>query len=379
MWQPERQRSAEMSDGQRHPMISPKRILVIDDERRMADSICQLLAREGHSTAAAYGGRDGLARLEGEPFDLVLTDLKMPDIDGLEVLRQIRERHPETLVIVITAHATTESAIEAVRQAAFDYVPKPFEFGHLRASIERAFQRLETERLRADMMSMISHDIKVPLTSILGYATLMRDRRQGGWHPRAEEFLNIIASNANKILALLDNVLTTCKIDAGRLTLVRTPVRLCPVLEEIQSVLLPEAEKRRIALAIECPPDLPEIEGDESLLYRALANVIANALKYSPPNTRVDVRAGTVSAQDSPLGVAGVRVEVENPGPGIPAEELPRIFDRYQRSESGRGVEGTGLGLFVVKTVVEAHGGRVTVRSSPGETTLFTIHLPLGR
>jgi signal transduction histidine kinase len=358
-------------------MASSKRILVIDDEKRMADSVCQLLGREGYHAVASYSGQGGLDRLDEQPFDVVVTDLRMADVDGIEVMRRIRQRHPDTLVIVMTGHASTESAIEAIHQDAFDYVPKPFEFERLLDTVKRAFERLQTERLRADMISMISHDIKVPLTSIIGYTTLMRDRKTGAWHVRAEEFLNIIASNANKILALLDNYLTTCKIEAGRLALMRTPVQIRSLCAEIESVLAPEADKRHIRFEFHCPEDLPPIDADENLIFRALCNVAANALKYSPPNSAIHFTAEAKPASKSPLRVESLACVVENPGPGIPPDELPHVFDRYRRTRTSKGVEGSGIGLFVVKTVVEAHGGTAQAESQPGAFTRFTIHLPL--
>jgi signal transduction histidine kinase len=358
-------------------MAVSKRVLVIDDERRMAGSVCQVLSREGYHAVASHSGREGLERLDEQPFDVVLTDLRMPDLDGIEVLRQIHERHPETLAIVMTAHASTESAIEAIHHAAFDYIPKPFEIEQLLSAVARAFRCIETERLRSDMMSMISHDIKVPLTSIIGYTSLIRDRRRGEWHPRAEGFLDIIASNANKILALIDNYLTTCKIETGRLELVRRPTRVIDLLFEMEAMLAPEAAKRHIRMVIDCPDDLPEIPADENLLFRAMSNVANNALQYSPPNAEITLRAEVLPAEETPLGDRALALVIENPGPGIPAEELPHVFDRYRRLGSSRGIEGTGIGLFVVKTVLEAHGGAVQVESQPGVATRFTLCLPL--
>lgn len=358
-------------------MPDPKRILVIDDEHRMADSVCQLLAREGHQTCAAYSGAEGLARLDEQPFDIVLTDLRMPDVDGLEVLRQVRDRHPRTLAIVMTGHASTESAIEAIHNAAFDYIPKPFEFDHLLTIVERAIQRIETERLRQDMISMISHDIKVPLTSIIGYTSLMYDHRKHVWHRKSEDFLNIIASNAQKILALLDNYLTTCKIDVGRFVLQRRPAQIADLIGELESVLAPEAGKRHIVFDIQCPRSLPLIEADENLLYRALGNLANNALKYSPPSCTITLCVEHLPAAESPLGLDSLRVWIENPGQGIPPEEIEHVFERYRRTASSIGIEGTGIGLFVVKSVVEAHGGTLAVESEVNVRTRFTLHLPL--
>ena len=344
----------------------------------MADSICQMLAREGYQPDACHCGHSALERLSQERFDLVLTDLKMDGVDGLELLRHIHESSPEIVVIVMTGHASTESAIEALQNSAFDYLPKPFAPEALLTSVAHAFERIEAHHLRDDMISMISHDIKVPLTSIIGYTSMIRDHRGDGWHPRAEDFLRIINSNANKILSLLDNYLTTCKFEAGRLELQHTSVSIPAVLREIESVVAPEAGKRRLRFRIDCAPDLPLVEADESLLFRVIANLVSNAVKYTPPGSTIDLRARKVSPQESPLGCESLCFIVENPGEGIPAEELPYVFDRFRRTSSSRGA-GSGIGLFVVKTVIDAHGGDVRAESQPGELTRMTMHLPLTR
>lgn len=358
-------------------MTSTRHILVIDDEKRMADSVCQLLKREGWEAVAAYTGRDGLRHLGEKVYDLVVTDLRMSEIDGLDVLKHIRLHHPDTLVILMTGHASTESAIEALHHDAFDYLPKPFEFEHLMMSVTRAFNRIDTERMRADMISMISHDIKVPLTSIIGYTTLIHNRRTGDYHSKAADFLDIISSNAHKILALLDNYLTTCKFEAGRLLIQRTQVRMRDLISDLDEILTPEATKRGMTFQIECPDNLPPMQVDESLILRALCNIGSNALKYAPPNTEVKVTAAHLPAEISPLEQETIACSIENTGAGIPAQDLPHVFDRYRRTGTSRGIEGSGLGLFVVKTVLEAHGGTASVESTPDVFTRFTIHIPL--
>jgi signal transduction histidine kinase len=349
--------------------------LVIDDEKRLADSVCQLLRREGYEAEAVHSGQEALDRFGEDEFDLVLTDLLMPDVDGMDVLREIRRRRPDTIAIIMTGHASTDSAIEALHHSAFDYIRKPFEIDDLLGSIHRACGHLDAEELREDMVSMISHDIKVPLTSILGYTSLIH--RSGKWHPRGAEFVRIIASNANKILALLDNYLTTCKIETGTLQLDRAPTDIAGVLDELRTTLAPELTKRRMTLAIEASGELPILLADENLLYRALANIANNAVKYSPTGSTIDVRVTAHDEEDSPLGTRSLCIDVENAGPGIPAHEIEQVFDRYQRAASSSGIEGSGIGLFVVKTVVEAHGGIVEVESVPNERTRFTAHLPL--
>ncbi|MCH8333794.1 response regulator, partial [Candidatus Sumerlaeota bacterium] len=176
-------------------------VLIIDDEKRITDSLTDLLAAENFSVQAANSGADGIAILEQRSFPVVVTDLRMQGLDGLNVIRHIHEHQPKTLVIVITGYASTESAIEALHYQAFDYIQKPFDFSHLKASIDRAFHKLEVDQLREDTAAMITHDIKVPLTSVLGFASLMVDKKTGRVHPQAAQFAEKIRSNAQRILA----------------------------------------------------------------------------------------------------------------------------------------------------------------------------------
>ncbi|MBI3737216.1 response regulator, partial [Candidatus Sumerlaeota bacterium] len=145
--------------------MKDKSILIVDDERRLADSLRDLLAIEGYKARTAYSGSEALEALREHPYPIVVTDLRMQGVDGLDVIRHVHENYPKTLVIVVTGYASADSAIEALHYHAFDYIRKPFEFDHFKRALERAFQKLEMDQLREDTAAMITHDIKLPLTS----------------------------------------------------------------------------------------------------------------------------------------------------------------------------------------------------------------------
>ncbi len=358
-------------------MAGDGHILVIDVERHMADAICQMVRRERYEATPVLSGPEGVALLSERSFDLVITEMSMATVGGLDVLRHVREHCPDTLVILMAQRASAENLSEAIQLGAFDHLPKPIDHQRLVKSVHRAFERIGTERMRVDMISTLSHDLKVPLTSIIGYTSLVWNRREEQWHPRARDFINIIASSANKILAMLDNYLTTCKLEAGRLRLQRGPLHLNQLMVDLESVLAPEAEKRGIEIEFSLADDPLPLELDENLIFRALCNIANNAVKYSPPNTSVRILTRMFDARSSPLGLDTVTCVVENPGPGIPPHEIPHIFDRYQRTRGSRKIEGSGIGLFVVKMIVEAHGGMVEVESEPDKATRFKVHLPM--
>jgi signal transduction histidine kinase len=358
-------------------MTIEKRILVIDDEERMADSVRELLSHYGYVVEVAYGGAEGIRKLqESSHYQVVITDVRMPDVDGYEVMRFLHERQPHVFVIVITGHASTESAIEAIHYRAFDYLQKPFEFDRLRECIERAFNRIEADHMREDWTSMITHDIKIPLSSIIGFAALVFDK-QGAMHPRGKEFVRLIQLNAEKIRALIDNFNTTCKIEAGKLQLFRQELNLQHLLDELMAVMAMDIERQGLRYESAFDASMPIIVGDEHLLMRALGNIVSNAIKYTPDGGTVRVATRRVAAENSPIGREAVQVMVANSGPGIAKDDLATIFEKYRRSTNIRGIEGSGIGLYVVKFVVDHHDGYVELASEPNKLTTFTLTLPL--
>lgn len=351
-----------------------RRILVIDDEERLAQSLAQLLRDEGYECEAAIGGREGIERLTHERFQLVITDLRMPDVDGFAIMDFITARQLDTAIIVITGHASMQSAIAAIHQRVADYVTKPFEFDYLVASIEKVFAQREAAQMRQDMVRMITHDIKVPLNSIMGFAHFLVDRKTGTPSAQVPELSEKIIRNCQRIVGLLDNYLTHARAEAGRLEILPQPIRPDDIAHEAVRVVAHEFARRHISFAHDIAALLGPVQGDEHLLFRAVCNLLNTAAKYTPEggNARLVVRTDNRPA----LGGACVIVEVENDGPGIRAEELPTIFQRYRRAASGRGIEGSGLGLYVVQQVAQAHGGTVECESEEFVRTVFRIVLP---
>lgn len=352
-----------------------RRVLVIDDEARVADGIRDMLLQWGYEAKSAHSGADAIRRLSDEEYQVVITDLIMGDIDGFEIMRPTGD-HPHVEFIVMTGHASMESAIEAIHLNAFDYITKPVDPEVLRASLTRAFVKIDADKFREDMISMITHDIKIPLSSIIGYSSLIFDKQTGEFNPRAREFVQIINSNGAKILALIDNFLTSCKIEAGKLSIYPREVDINYIIDDVISVFMVEVERHQLHFDTDLHTKLPAIMGDENLLFRAVSNMLSNACKYTPRDGRVRLRTAVIEQDDSPLTISSVLIEVSNTGPGIPKEDLPTIFDKYRRSPIHGGIEGSGIGSYVLRYVVEAHRGRVLVQSEPDALTTFSVYLP---
>jgi signal transduction histidine kinase len=354
-----------------------KSLLIIDDERRMTESLAELFDAEGIEVVTANSGAEGIDKLKARAFPVVVTDLRMQGVDGLNVVRYIHDHRPKTLVIVITGYASTDSAIEALHYRAFDYIRKPFEFERLKAAIDRAFDKLEVERLREDMAAMITHDIKVPLTSIIGFAGMIHNKEKDECHPRAAEFAERVRQNAQKILSLVDNFLASSKIESGNLVILPARARIDDMLADLRNVITPEADRRGFLLDFEGEVDPAEAVFDEGYVYRSIGNLLQNALKYGDPAEPIEVRVARLPAAESPIGKDSLRISVSNLAPALTPEMLPNLFGRYQRSPESGGIEGTGLGLYVVDAVARAHGGRAQAECLPGGRVAFSLVLPM--
>jgi two-component system sensor histidine kinase ResE len=225
----------------------------------------------------------------------------------------------------------------------------------------------EAERTRSALMATVSHELRSPLTAISGYTdTLLHD---GPWDADTErEFLEVVAVSAGRLSALVDNLLDAATLDAGALRLQREPVRLERIAERVLS------QRRLLAgtctLHFETRPGLPLAEADPLRVEQVLANLVDNAIKYSPRGGAINVR---ITADTAGM----LCVSVADHGVGVPAEHLPHLFDRFYRVENtGRPIRGVGLGLFICRTLVESHGGRIWVDSQPGLGSTFAFTLP---
>jgi two-component system sensor histidine kinase BaeS len=241
------------------------------------------------------------------------------------------------------------------------------ELGQLAASFNQMSAELaRASELRRQMTADIAHELRTPLSLILGYTESLSD----GKLPATQETFDIMHDEAQHLSRVIDDLRTLSLADAGELPLARRPVDPRTLLERAMSAHLPEAQQRDIAIQVETPSDLPQVEVDPGRMAQVLENLVNNALRYTPEGGRivlsVEANAGTI------------KLRVQDNGVGIAAEDLPYIFDRFYRSEKSRPRQGTesGLGLAIAKSIVEAHGGSLWVESALGEGTTFTIALP---
>jgi signal transduction histidine kinase len=230
-------------------------------------------------------------------------------------------------------------------------------------------QLLEADRVKDEFVALISHDLRTPLTSIMGYLELTLDN--GNLTEEQRGYLDIVDRNAYRLLHLVNDLLFVARFEAGQLDLQRSDVDLAAVVR--QSVA--EAEPRAVAGGIDltCEArDVPALQVDRGRMFQLMDNLVSNAIKFTPAGGDVRVSLAPVN------GV--VRLEVSDTGIGIASAEQQRLFERFFRASaaSERQIPGTGLGLYIARAIVEAHGGSIAVHSEPGEGTSFCVDLPTG-
>ncbi len=227
----------------------------------------------------------------------------------------------------------------------------------------------EIDRMKTELVSMVAHELRSPLTSISGFSELLLDTSLT--RDQAEEYASIILKESNRLSDLINKFLDISKIEAGKSQVNKAPVQLREIVDKVLDVNLYLAEKKKIAVSVKASPNLPLVYADRDMIEQVVLNLFSNAVKYSPENASVEIRLRELDED--------VLVEVEDTGYGISEEDLPRIFDKFYRAadhDEIRDVRGTGLGLSLVKEIVELHGGKITVKSEKGKGSLFSFTLP---
>jgi two-component system sensor histidine kinase/response regulator len=357
------------------------KVLVIDDEASMRDSCCMILEKEGFETDSAENGILGLEKIEANKPDFVIIDLKMPRMSGQEVLDKIREIDRDIIPIVITGYATVESAVEAMKKGAYDFLPKPFSPEELRIIMRRGLERKklirETERLRREkklmeenFITMVSHQLRSPLVAIVQYFEVILAGMVGQVEEKQKEMILKARERSEGLLDLINDWLSITRMNGGQIVNKLKPTSLKALLSKIVEFLQPVNEENNISLKLVTPEGSDVVMGDEESLEQVFLNIVNNAIIYNKPGGSV-----TISFKED---TDFILVDIEDTGVGIAPEHIPYIFDQfYQIDRSKReGDKGSGLGLTIALKIVKAHGGIIQVSSDLGKGSVFSVMLP---
>ena len=370
-------------------------ILVADDVAANVELLFDQLHILGYRTTAAYDGPSALAAAFEHRPDLCILDVSMPAGDlgvderstGFEVCRRIK-RDPRTAripVIFVTALNDTTDRVKAIEAGGDDFLTKPHNRLVLGArvrsllrlkaatdALEQSFRKLrELEKVRDDLMKMIVHDLKTPLTSVLGTLEMLGEGDFGPVSETQRRAIRDCEGKADELLALINDLLEIARLEEASLPLDLTPVAPRALVDEMMHEWAMRFEQEGARVTVEVAADAPRIEADAQLLKRVLANLLQNALTHS--GHAVELRIGVRREE------TGALFTVADNGPGIPPEYHELIFRKFEKAKNPNTprVRSSGLGLAFCRLVAEAHGGKIWVASSEGRGSAFHLLLPL--
>jgi len=382
-------------------MPSTPKILVTDDELATLKTLSANLEDMGYRVATATNGKEALELIRKRGFNIVIADIKLPDISGLEILETAKELNPETAVIMITGHASIETAVNAINEGAYAYILKPVTMSELETtlnnalreqrllsenrelveslqqsnkSLEEANQALEqVSQAKSDFTARMSHELRTPLNSVIGFSEVLLSKKMSpADRATHEEFLGYIHISAEYLLHLIDSILDLSKIEAGKLTLEPREFDLRVLLEDVNITVLPMFTTKKQALKIEIGEGINSIFADEPKMRQIFINLLSNAHKFTPKGGKIKV----VCQLENPHLL---HCSVIDNGIGISPQDQQKIFEEFGqvRKNPSDSAQGMGLGLSIAKRLVELHGGNIWVVSEAGGGSTFTFSIPI--
>ena len=366
------------------------RVLVVDDEpgmrsgaeRVLRDFVIRTPDVEGElhlDIQMAATGQEALQAIRTNRPDLLLLDLKLPDMNGLEILQQYGGDESGILTVVITAYASIETAVTSTKRGAFDFLAKPFTPDELRAAVQKAARQIALQReakrlteerrqVRFHFISVLAHELKSPLAAIEGYLNLMHDHTMGSGLDAYDQVIRRTLVRTEGMRKLIFDLLDMTRIESGQKERRFEPVDLCALARETVETFSAEAAGKNVA--IELRTDGPvTMTADRQEIEILLNNLVSNAVKYNREGGKV-----TVTLRDDRETVG---LSVTDTGIGMTDEECGRIFSEFGRIKNAktRDIQGSGLGLSTVQKLTRLYGGNVTVTSAPEQGSTFHVTL----
>jgi len=367
------------------------RLLLVDDEEEFRRTITKRLKRRGIDPEQAGTGEECLSILEKSPMDVVVLDVKMPGMNGIETLHHIKKKYPKTEVIMLTGHATTRDGVDGIKTGAFDYLTKPIELEHLLGKIKQAHEKIlreeekskeadfrarmeqqiiATERLASlgTLAAGVAHEINNPLAIIkesVGWMKLILNKEELAQIPRKQDFSKALGKIENAIESarrITHQLLGSVKETNSALA----EIKVNELTDEAVDSVKKEAKNKDIEITQEIDPLAATIWSDPYKLRQVLINLITNAVHATGTGGKISIILENTGDD--------VALTVRDTGQGIPKENLKKIFEPFFSTKPPG--EGTGLGLFVCRSIIEKLGGKMEVESQLGHGTSFCIRLP---
>jgi two-component system sensor histidine kinase/response regulator len=374
----------------------PPSLLIIDDEPGIRQGCQRALSPQGYLVDIAANGDEGLALINTKPYDLVLLDVMMPGINGIDLIPIIHQKDADTVCVVITGFATVELAVSAIKQGAYDFLTKPFTTDELNLAVQQGLEHrllsLETRRLqtieaeaqqlaqeksrlqeldktKAAFIRLVTHELQAPVNAILTYLDLIL---QGYIEPgQQKQYLVRSEEKARQLLELVGDLLRYGRLKEINLTEQQEPVQVEIILERVIQQFTVQAEEKQITLTYSIDPDLKPVLSTPNQVESLWTNLLSNAIKYTSSGGKVEVQLRQEGAN--------LVAVVKDTGIGFPKEAVTHLFSEFFRAKNAKAaqISGTGLGLAIVKQVVDKVGGEILVESEINHGSTFTVILPV--
>jgi len=369
------------------------RLLVVDDEAAQVQALCRTLEDEGYAIKGFTATSAALEALRSGPFDIVLTDLTMPGMDGIAFLNAAREIDPGLAGIVMTGHGTIATAVEAMKAGALDYILKPFDLRVILRVLARTQAMLRLRRENAALLERlslrtveletanreleaanreleafsysVSHDLRAPLRTIDGLLNVIQEDFGASVPAEARQHIEAISSQATRMGELIEDLLRLSRL--GREPLQKRSVDMGALVQEVVGELRAGEAARNLEIRI---GSLPLAQADPSLLRQVWVNLVANALKFTRRREQAII---TIEGAE---GAEGRLYSVRDNGAGFDPQRADRLFGIFQRLHGAKEFEGTGVGLSIVRRIIERHGGRIWAQGEPDRGAAFHFTLP---
>jgi two-component system sensor histidine kinase/response regulator len=366
--------------------VTGSRVLIVDDSAMARRQISFFLKKDGYEVYEAKSGEEALWLVNEVDPEIILMDVSMDGMDGMETCRRLKEDPDNSTlpIIFLSAKGEREEIVCGFKSGAIDYIVKPF---HPAESLTRIRTHLRVKKLaelrekhilelkhlnktKDRVLRIASHDLRNPVAAIAGLAEFLKadcDNLTEG----QKEIVDCIDEAGRSVVLLLNELLDISAIDGGHMELNRESINLCRLVHNLVPLFRGEAERKNLSLSFYCEDDLPEISIDRQQIRRVVDNLVSNALKFTPSGGSVLVK---VLAADG-----GMCLAVEDNGPGIPEAEIDRLFVEFGRTSNvpTGGEKSTGLGLSICQRIVSAHGGSVSFENLPGGGACFRVILPM--
>jgi signal transduction histidine kinase len=364
---------------------TPEAIVVIDDDYAMRLSCRKILAKVGFEVETFEDGAQGLEGVARLRPGLVVVDLKMPGMSGMEVIARVHAMDPDIVVVVITGYATIDTAVEAMKSGAYDFLPKPFSPEELRLIVNRGLERrrlmregrqfeMEKALLKRRFVTFVSHQLQTPLVAVHQYLDVLK---QLGDNPdiaaKRQEWIDRCLQRIEGMQAMVKDWLALSQIESGALSHRRDKVDLKQIIADILDTYDRQAASEGVTLRTALPEGGCFVRGDRHCLTVLFDNLISNGIKYNRPGGWV-----TITAEP---GGGDISVSVADTGIGIPEKYIPHLFGEFFRvhEEGERKRGGTGLGLAICRRIVTEAGGSIEVQSAIDRGSVFRVCLPAWR